>query len=120
MVMVVLMLVALHELTIIDSPCSCSNVSSLDGSVYDGLMLLLPTHVHAAQISIAQVTWHVLPVTRDCLHANVQLSDGLRVLDFGCGTGYISAAAALLVGQSGSVDAVDLNAGDVSCVMCDV
>jgi ubiquinone/menaquinone biosynthesis C-methylase UbiE len=42
---------------------------------------------------------------------HLQLSDGLRVLDFGCGTGYISAAAALLVGGSGSVDAVDVNAG---------
>jgi SAM-dependent methyltransferase len=49
----------------------------------------------------------------------LQLSDGLKVLDFGCGTGYISAAAALLVGQGGSVDAVDLNAGDARRVTCD-
>jgi ubiquinone/menaquinone biosynthesis C-methylase UbiE len=69
------------------------------------------------------------------LHA--QLSDGLRVLDFGCGTwrhlllpcknvtssagtGYISAAAALLVGSSGSVDAVDVNSGALLYDACDV
>ncbi len=41
-------------------PSSCSsNLATLDGSVYDGSMLLLPTHVHAAQITVAQVTCDV-------------------------------------------------------------
>jgi hypothetical protein len=40
------------------SRCS-SNLATLDGSVYDGSVLLLPTHVHAAQITVAQVTCDV-------------------------------------------------------------
>ncbi len=76
-------------------------------------MLPVTCDVLPVTCDVLPVTCDVLPVTCDGLNANMQLSDGLRVLDFGCGTGYISAAAALLVGQSGSVDAVDINAGDV-------
>lgn len=37
--------------------------------------------------------------------------EGMRVLDFGCGTGYFTTAMAQLVGASGKVVAADLQAG---------
>lgn len=41
--------------------------------------------------------------------AEVGIRPGLHVLDFGCGAGGFSVAAAELVGQSGTVYAVDIN-----------
>ena len=53
------------------------------------------------------------PTTKRLLHA-AGVSEGMRVLDLGCGAGDVSVLAAELVGPSGSVVGIDRNADAVA------
>ena len=46
------------------------------------------------------------------------LGPGMRVLDVGCGAGDVSLLAASIVGPSGSVTGVDMNADTVKLAQC--
>ncbi|NNL84209.1 MAG: methyltransferase domain-containing protein [Myxococcales bacterium] len=54
------------------------------------------------------------PERAEKLLAPLELAPGLRVLDFGCGPGHVAAQIARLIGESGVVYGVDINADFVA------
>ncbi len=62
-----------------------------------------------ARLQQANQETHDLIVSRGIVLAGLNLRTGERVLDLGCGAGYYTHAAALFVGPTGRVCAIDIS-----------